>query len=58
VIASHRVLLKQSGSRTPRVELVEIGPRALLTVRRHRLAGDDVARDAHRVPKTVKVRLV
>ena len=50
--------MKSSGSRTPRIELVELGPRADLTIRRHKLAADDLMKDAMRQPKTTKVPLL
>ena len=43
----------------PRVELVEMGPRLDLSVRRRRDAPPDLAKEAHRQPKLTgkKVRL-
>lgn len=50
-----RVLLKKSGSRTPRIELEEIGPSLDLTLRRVKLASDDLYKRSLKQPKTVKV---
>jgi len=53
-IRSYRILLKQSGSRVPRVELEEIGPSLDLVLRRNKLASDDLFKRSTRVPKTAK----
>lgn len=50
---SYRVELKKSGSRVPRVELVEMGPRMDWIVRRVQLASDDLTKRARRQPKTI-----
>ncbi|KJE93457.1 brix domain-containing protein 1 [Capsaspora owczarzaki ATCC 30864] len=50
----HRIVLKKSGTRLPRVELEEIGPSMTLEIRRTQLASDDLRRDALRVPKQLK----
>ena len=52
---TRRIALKKSGSRTPRVELEEIGPSLDLCLRRTKLASDDLYRRALRQPKTAKV---
>lgn len=49
------MLLKKSGSRTPRVEVEEMGPSLDLVLRRTHLASDDLMKVATKVPKTVKV---
>jgi len=49
------VLLKKSGSRTPRVEVEEMGPSLDLVLRRTHLASDDLMKAATRIPKAVKV---
>ena len=51
----YRVQLKKSGSRTPRVEVEEMGPSLDLVLRRTHLASDDLMKAATRVPKVVKV---
>jgi hypothetical protein len=40
-----------SPSQLPRVELIEMGPRLDLTVRRRREAPPDLAKEAHKQPK-------
>lgn len=50
-----RVLLKKSGSRTPRVEVEEMGPSLDLVMRRTHLASDDLMKAATKVPRVVKV---
>lgn len=56
LIRNYRVLLKKSGSRTPRIELEEIGPSLDLTLRRVKLASDDLYKRSLKQPKTVKPR--
>lgn len=55
-LRSYRVLMKKSGTKTPRVELEEIGPHADLTLRRTKIASDDLFRTARRQPKENKVK--
>ncbi|BET01078.1 Hypothetical protein production factor 2 homolog (S. cerevisiae) [Nesidiocoris tenuis] len=55
---SYRISLKKSGSRTPRVELEEIGPSMDLSVRRTKLASDDLFNSACKKPKELKVKTV
>lgn len=52
----NRTILKKSGGRTPRVELEEMGPAFDLTLRRTRLASEDLMKQATKVPKVTKVR--
>jgi len=52
LMRSYRVLLKKSGSRTPRVELEEIGPAMNLVLRRTHIASDDLYKLANKQPKT------
>jgi ribosome production factor 2 len=52
-----RIQLKKSGTRTPRVELEEIGPSFDLVKRRVKLASDDLWKRAVKKPKTLKVRV-
>ncbi len=49
------VLLKKSGGKTPRVELMEIGPRVDLCLRRTRLAKPDRLKEACRKPRAIMV---
>jgi len=55
---SYRILLKKSGSRTPRVELDEMGPSLDLVLRRTKIASDDLYKRACRVPKATKTKKV
>lgn len=57
-LRSYRVLLKKSGSRTPRVEVEEMGPSLDLVLRRTHLASDDLMKAATRVPKVVKPKKI
>ena len=52
---SCRVNLKKSGTRTPRVEVTEMGPSYDFTLRRSRLASDDLYKTAIKQPKALKV---
>jgi ribosome production factor 2 len=49
------VVLKKSGTRTPRVELEEMGPRIDFAIDRIRFADVDMWKQATRVSKIVKV---
>ncbi|KXJ22791.1 ribosome production factor 2 homolog [Exaiptasia diaphana] len=51
---SYRTILKKSGGRTPRVELEEMGPAFDFTLRRTRLASEDLMKEATKVPKVAK----
>ncbi|XP_025097497.1 ribosome production factor 2 homolog [Pomacea canaliculata] len=57
-IRNYRILLKKSGSRTPRVELEDMGPSLDLVMRRTKLASDDLFRRALKQPKTAKPRKI
>lgn len=50
-----RAALKKSGGRTPRVELVEIGPSIDFSMRRSHLASDGLMKEALKQPKELKV---
>ncbi|XP_071504090.1 ribosome production factor 2 homolog [Diadema antillarum] len=54
LIRSYKVVLKKSGTRTPRVELAEIGPSLDLVKRRTRLATHDLFKRACKKPKALK----
>ncbi|XP_022082127.1 ribosome production factor 2 homolog [Acanthaster planci] len=54
LLRSYRVLLKKSGSKTPRVELEEIGPSMDLVLRRSHLASLDLYKQAMKKPKQLK----
>jgi len=48
----YAVAMKKSGTKTPRVELTECGPRMDLTIRRHRPAQESLLKEAMRMPRT------
>jgi ribosome production factor 2 len=52
----YQVSLKKSGTRTPRVELEETGPRLDLALRRSHLASDSLFKQACKKPATAKPR--
>lgn len=56
LVRNYRIMLKKSGSRTPRVELGEMGPSLDLVMRRTKLASDDLYKKALKVPKEAKPR--
>jgi ribosome production factor 2 len=47
--------MKKSGTKTPHIELEEIGPAADLVIRRTRLASSDLFKTACRTPAAAKV---
>ncbi|XP_065082910.1 ribosome production factor 2 homolog [Ochlerotatus camptorhynchus] len=55
LMRSYRVQLKKSGQRTPRIELSEMGPSMDLTVRRTKIASDDLYKTAMKQPAILKV---
>lgn len=50
-----RILMTKSGTKTPHIELEEIGPSADLTIRRTKLASPDLFKAACRTPVQAKV---
>lgn len=48
--------MKKSGSKIPRIELSEIGPRMDMTVRRTKFASDDLFKHATKQPKELKIK--
>ncbi|CAJ0575515.1 unnamed protein product, partial [Mesorhabditis spiculigera] len=52
----YRTQLKKSDSSTPRVELVEMGPRADFEVDRKKLASDALFKDACRIPQQLRAK--
>ncbi|XP_057341345.1 ribosome production factor 2 homolog [Microplitis mediator] len=55
-LRSYKVSLKKSGTRIPRVEMVEIGPSMDLVVRRTKLASDDLFKQSCKKPKEFKIK--
>lgn len=55
-LRNYRISLKKSGSRTPRIELEDMGPSIDFTVRRTKLASDDLYKKSLRQPKTATVK--
>lgn len=56
LLRSYRILLKKSNTKTPRIELEEIGPRADLVCRRNKFASEDLFKRACKKPKALKVK--
>jgi len=52
----YRTVLKKSGTKTPRVELIEKGPMLDFSVGRTKLASDDLLRAAMKKPKELTVK--
>ncbi|XP_013385183.1 ribosome production factor 2 homolog isoform X1 [Lingula anatina] len=57
-LRNYKVQMKKSGSRTPRIELEEIGPSVDFSMRRTRLASDDLYKRARQQPKQAKPKKV
>ncbi|XP_055640431.1 ribosome production factor 2 homolog [Toxorhynchites rutilus septentrionalis] len=55
LVRSYRIHLKKSGQRTPRIELEEMGPSMDLTIRRTKIASDDLYKTAMKQPAILKV---
>ncbi|KAK0181293.1 hypothetical protein PV327_003586 [Microctonus hyperodae] len=55
-LRSYKVLLKKSGTRIPKIELEEIGPRMDFVIRRTKLASDDLFKQSCKKPKELKVK--
>jgi len=53
-IRSYRILLQKSGTRLPKVELEEVGPRLDLALDRYRFASDALWKQATRTPAQLK----
>ncbi|XP_039265006.2 ribosome production factor 2 homolog [Styela clava] len=58
LLRNYKVNLKKSGTRTPRIELQEMGPNFDFILRRTKLASDDLYKRACRKPKAAKVSKV
>lgn len=55
-IRNYRILLKKSGSKTPRIELEDMGPSIDLSLRRTKLASDDLYKRSLKKPKTATIK--
>lgn len=55
MMRSHKILLKKSGLKTPRIELAEIGPAIDFSIRRTKIASEELYKQASRQPKALKV---
>lgn len=55
IMRSYKILLKKSGQRTPRIELAEIGPSIDFSIRRTKIASDNLYKQSRRQPKELKV---
>ena len=59
LLRSYKIQMKKSGTKLPRIELAEMGPRADLAVRRTHLASEDLFKTACKQVKNVgKVKKV
>lgn len=54
LMRSYKIMLKKSGQKTPRIELVEIGPSADFSIRRTKIASDDLYKQARKQPKQLQ----
>ncbi|XP_058130113.1 ribosome production factor 2 homolog [Anopheles ziemanni] len=54
LVRSYRIQLKKSGQRTPRIELLEMGPSLDLSIRRTKIASDDLYKVAMKQPAILK----
>ncbi|XP_035900440.1 ribosome production factor 2 homolog [Anopheles stephensi] len=54
MVRSYRIQLKKSGQRTPRIELLEMGPSLDLSVRRTKIASDNLYKVAMKQPAVLK----
>lgn len=55
---SYKVLMKKSGTKTPRIELEEIGPSIDFVLRRSKLASDDLYKRAKKQPVQLKKKKI
>lgn len=52
---SHKILLKKSGLKTPRIEITEIGPSMDLAIRRTKIASEDLYKQSRKQPKQLRI---
>lgn len=52
---SYKILLKKSGLKTPRIEVMEIGPSIDFTIRRTKIASEDLYKLSRKQPRQLKV---
>jgi len=57
-LRGYKTALKKSGTKTPRVELEEVGPSLDLDLRRTRIGSDDLFKRAMKQPKAAKAKKV
>lgn len=55
LMRSHKIVLKKSGLKTPRIELNEIGPSIDFTIRRTKIASEDLYKLSRKQPRQLKV---
>lgn len=55
LLRSYKILLKKSGLKTPRIELNEIGPSIDFSVRRTKIASEDLYKLSRKQPRQLKV---
>ena len=55
LMRSYKIMLKKSGQKTPRIELVEIGPSADFSIRRTKIASEDLYKQARKQPRELRV---
>lgn len=55
LMRSYKIQLKKSGQKTPRIELVEIGPSADFSIRRTQIASEDLYKQSRKQPRQLKV---
>ncbi|XP_067123081.1 ribosome production factor 2 homolog [Centruroides vittatus] len=55
---SYRIVMKKSGTKTPYIELIEIGPSLDMVLRRNKMASDDLFKLARKQPKVLKPKKV
>lgn len=54
-LRSHKIVLKKSGLKTPRIELTEIGPSIDFTIQRTKIASEDLYKLSRKQPRQLKV---